>query len=148
MLSSSDESKALHVKYKGSVRYGCFWASIIFLASMAFMGQTEDPLYILGGGLLIWMLLASIGDVRRMSLVLKTTFFVVAVGGTIYWSWWALPIALGLVTVMASTYAKWISEPIWEVLRRHTNSGRESKPRIKSRMLCKRVLPRSLDYAA
>ena len=110
----------------GSKRFGCFWACILFLAGLAVSAQTDD-LWGIGGAGVIWLLLlASTGDQRKIGVLLTLLFFAGSTVGVLLWSWWAIPMAFGVVLVIAQTHGAWITRPLMAQMSSQTEE-RESK---------------------
>ncbi len=63
------------------------------------------------------LLFKSIGDLRRMGMLLTILFFVGSIIGTIIWSWWAVPLSLIVVFAMAATHGRWIIQPLLRLMR-------------------------------
>lgn len=102
---------------KGSQRFGCFWASVLALAGMIITAEFESSWPLVVAGAIILLLLLSVGHLRRMGILLTVSFFAGSAAGVFYWSWWAIPVAFGVVLAVATTYNQWITQPGLEELK-------------------------------
>lgn len=109
----------------GSKRFGCFWACVLAFAGMLVTAEFESSWALLAAGAIILLLLLSIGDRRRMVILLTVCFLAGSTIGAIYWSWWAVPVALGVVLAVVTTYRQWITKPLRQELGRSRQFNKE-----------------------
>lgn len=114
---SSRKEELERKKIAGSKRFGCFWACVLALGGMFVTAEYESSWALLGAGAIIVLLFLSIGDLRRMTALLMISFFTGSVIGVIYWSWWAIPTALGVVLAAATTHRRWVTDPLFEMMK-------------------------------
>lgn len=119
-------------KIAGSKRFGCFWACVLALGGMFVTAEYESSWALLGAGAIIILLLLSIGDLRRMTALLVISFFAGSVIGVIYWSWWAIPTALGVVLAAATTHRRWVTDPLVETMSRQNLESRSNSGGVQS----------------
>lgn len=114
-------------KIAGSKRFGCFWACVLALGGMFVAAEYDSSWGLLGAGAIIVLLFLSIGDLRRMTALLMISFFTGSVIGVTYWSWWAIPTALGVVLAAAITHRRWVTDPLLEMMSQRQNVSSNSE---------------------
>lgn len=130
MISRKEELE--RKKIAGSKRFGCFWACVLALGGMFVTAEYESSWVLLGAGAIIILLLLSIGDLRRMTALLVISFFAGSVIGVIYWSWWAIPTALGVVLAAAITHRRWVTDPLLETMSKQNAKSRSNSGGVQS----------------
>ena len=118
-------SKIEEVKLAGSKRFGLFWAILLLFFGLWSM-QDGRMKGIISAVVVVVLLFKSIGDLRRMGMLLTILFFVGSIIGTIIWSWWAVPLSLIVVFAMAATHGRWITQPLLRLMRSTSPFGSET----------------------
>lgn len=81
---------------------------MISLTGLLVYSKTDNLFGILVASVFIFLLLLSVGNHNRVAGLLTVMFFAGSVVGVIYWSWWAVPVFLGLAFAIAWTYRRWV----------------------------------------